>query len=147
LACKVPDAKGRALGPGVPESEETGVSRQSFSVAYSGADRRDDRAMDVETLAPALLAVGRLIRLANLEFNGDRAYVNVNVLSDFEHRCFNINFETIITGLDHAKTMLGLTGDNIKAAKDILEQVGLLKPAAAGVSLYAYLRYRKGRKI
>jgi hypothetical protein len=126
------------------------VSQQSFSIAYSGTDRRDDHTMDVETLAPALLGVGRLIHIANLEFNGSRATAQVKIVSDFEHRCFNINFESIVTALDNAKTILSITGDGLKNARELLEQIGIIRTGAAfggGMSLYAYLRHRKGRKV
>ena len=92
------------------------------------------------------MAVGRLIRLANSEFNADKAYAKISVVSDFEHRCFNINFETVIGLLDQIKTMLGVFGEDIKSAKDILTQVGFIG-GGAGFSLYGYLKFRKGRKV
>jgi hypothetical protein len=139
---------------------EAGVSHQLFSISYSGITR-PTITIDVEALAPALLAVGRLVRIANVEFNGEQASASVRVVSEFEHRCFNINFDTVISFLEHTKTMMGLTSDNLKSAKEILDQIGLTKPLAAagggglslgglslgGLSLYAYLRYRRGRKI
>jgi hypothetical protein len=53
--------------------------------------------MDVEELGPALLVFGKRIKAANAELNKDRATVKVLVASDFEHKCFNINFEIIQT--------------------------------------------------
>ena len=47
--------------------------------------------MDVADLAPALLALGELIKQTT--FNGDAAKVNLIVQSDFEHKCFQINLE------------------------------------------------------
>jgi hypothetical protein len=52
------------------ELEEPAMSRQEFSVAYLGDHRHDDHSIDVQVLAPALLAFGRLLREANNEFNG-----------------------------------------------------------------------------
>ena len=50
------------------------ITRQAFHVAYVG-ESADDHSMDVEALAPALLAFGKLVRAANREINGDRASV------------------------------------------------------------------------
>jgi hypothetical protein len=48
------------------------VSKHEFSIAYDGAALAEagDHSIDVQTLAPALLAFGKLIREANTEFNG-----------------------------------------------------------------------------
>lgn len=73
------------------------MSRKEFSVAYSGKAREEDHSIDVESLAPALLAFGKLIREANSEANGKSATSKVFVISDFEHKCFNINFEVVLT--------------------------------------------------
>jgi hypothetical protein len=122
------------------------VSRQLFSVAYSGAHRLDDHTIDVESRAPALLAFGRLIRASNAEFNGKRTAVKILVTSDFEHKCFNINFELVVSVLDQLKTLVGVI-DHVKDAKEILEWVGLTTTASGGMSFFAFLRWRKGRKI
>ncbi len=66
------------------------LSSQAFQVAYDGED--GGHSMDVEQLGPALQAFGKLIREANAQLNGKKATVRVFVVSDFEHRCFNINF-------------------------------------------------------
>ncbi len=47
-------------------AEEQLMSRQEFSIAYSGSGRSSDHTMDVEVLAPALMALGRLIREARV---------------------------------------------------------------------------------
>ena len=98
--------------------EGADVSRHAFSVAYHG-DVADDHAMDVEALAPALLAFGRPIRESNSEINSDRAAVKVLVPSDFEHKCFNINFELVQTILQGIKDLLG--DQNTKTASDPLK--------------------------
>ncbi|MDB5550437.1 MAG: hypothetical protein JWL86_421 [Rhizobium sp.] len=127
--------------------DDADLSKASFSIAYNGDGRADDHTMDVELLAPALLGFGKLIREANSEINGDRAKANVRVISDFEHKCFQINFETVLTYYEQIKTFLE-TAD-VQSAKNVLEWVGILgsPPAALGMSLLAYLKYRKGRKV
>lgn len=129
------------------------MSRQQFSVAYDGTARIYNHSIDVAALAPALMAFGRLLREANAEFNGKKASAKVLVVSDFEHKCFNINFELIVGLYEQVKQLLGL--DEAKTAKEVLEWVGLLKtPLIAGgsvavgrISFLKFLQWRKGRNI
>ena len=128
-------------------SDERGadMSRQLFSIAYSGHGRAEDHTIDVESLAPALMAFGRLIRVSNAEFNEKRTSAKVLVTSDFEHKCFNINFELVVSVLDQLKTLIGVI-DHIKDAKEILEWIGLTT-VSPSVSLLAYLQWKRGRKV
>ncbi|MBG0794315.1 hypothetical protein IYY11_13205 [Methylocystis sp. H62] len=122
------------------------MSRQKFSVAYSGRDRPDDHSIDAESLGPALVAFGRLIREANSEFNDKRAAAKVLVVSDFEHKCFNINFEVVMSVFEHVKSLIG--DDKVSTAKDILEWIGLVKPIALSSLTYlGYLKWKNGRKV
>lgn len=127
----------------MPEPESGEMSRYDFQVAYEGADRRS-HSMDVQQLAPALLAFGKLIREANTEINGKRAQVKVLVVSDFEHKCFNINFEVLQTIFQTLKTML--QDEDVKTAKEILEWIGLAV-AGSGLGLFGYLKWKNGRKV
>ena len=122
------------------------MSRRTFEIAYAGP-APDDHSMDVQELAPALLAVGQLIRESNTVLNGKTASVKVLVASDFEHKCFNINFELVQTIYDQLKTLIG--SEDVKSAKDILEWLGILvgTPAMGAYSLWKLLAYLKGRKI
>jgi hypothetical protein len=97
--------------------------RERFQVAYVG-DVDGDHSMDVETLAPALLAFGKLIRAANAELNRERATMKVLVDSEFEHKCFLINFETLQIVLDQIKDFLNDEG--VKHAGDVLQKIGVL---------------------
>lgn len=126
------------------------MSRQKFSVAYSGKNRIDDHTIDVEALAPALMAFGKLIRECNAEVNGKRSTSKVLVVSDFEHKCFNINFDVIVGYIEQLKTLLG--DDPVKTAKEILELIGLRgaaegTAALGGVSYLAYLKWKSGRNV
>jgi hypothetical protein len=89
----------------MPDSGSGDVGRQGFQVEYHG-DRLDDHSLDVETLAPALLGFGRLVRETNALLNGDKARVKILVTSDFEHKCFHINFEVLQTVLEKIKSLL-----------------------------------------
>lgn len=119
----------------------------SFQVAYDGPD--GGHSMDVQTLAPALLAFGDLVREANRVLNGERSQVQLLVKSDFEHKCFNIDFELVQS---IKETLLGMIRSTEGAdAKEILEWLGILSSAsgAAGTvtaGLFKILAWLKGRK-
>lgn len=131
-----------AQARGTPE-----LSRQEFSVAYDGVTLPDDQhGIDVQALSPALLAFGKLIREANAQANGKRATSKVLVVSDFEHKCFNINFEVLISFYEQAKTLLG--SEPVETAKKILEWLGLLGMGGGGTFGYLqYLKWKNGRKV
>jgi hypothetical protein len=117
--------------------------RAKFQVAYIGDDD-NDHSMDVEALAPALLAFGKLMRAANAELNQSRATIKVLVDSEFEHKCFLINFVTLQTILDTVKDFLNNEG--VKHATDVLQKVGVTAGTAAA-GLFGYLKWRNGRKV
>lgn len=133
----------------MPQVEPSEMSKQAFSVSYAGSERPDHHSIDVEALAPALLAFGRLIREANTEFNGKKSTAKVVVVSDFEHKCFNINFEAIVGVYEQIKSLLG--SDAAKTAKEILEWIGLLNPAGlagvGGLTYLGYLKWKNGRRV
>lgn len=124
------------------EVEDGDVSRHAFQVAYHGTDA-DDHSMDVEALAPALLAFGKLIRESNAQINGDRAKVKVLVSSDFEHKCFNISFEVIQTLMQQIKSFLA--DDNVETATELLKTIGVV--TGTGASLFGFLKWKKGRRV
>lgn len=125
------------------------MSRQAFSVAYTGPAESDEHSIDVEALGPALLAFGKLIREANHQFNGETATAKVMVVSDFEHKCFNINFEVVLTLMEMAWDIFG--GSDVIDATQILENLGFWEGIALGsvgtYSLMQYLQWRKGRPV
>jgi hypothetical protein len=126
------------------------LSRHEFSIAYDGAALAESGAhsIDVQTLAPALLAFGKLIREANAEFNGKKSTAKVLVVSDFEHKCFNINFEVVLGLFEQIKTLLA--SDDLKTAKEVLEWLGLLGVPVSGAGLltfFGFLRWKDGRKV
>ena len=124
-------------------AEPSEVSKHQFSLAYSDSSRPDDHTIDVADLAPALMAVGKLIRAANAEFNGTKATSKVLVASDFEHRCFNINFEVVVGLYEQVKIFLAL--ESVHTAKELVEWVGI--GSAGGFSLLRFLGHLRGRKI
>lgn len=119
------------------------MSTIEFQLAYDGEDVRG-HTMDVQELAPALLALGNLIREANTQINGDRSKVRVFVQSDFEHKCFNIHFEIVQSIVSQIS---GLLADgHVKTAEDLLTWLGLIGILPTG-GLIGFLKWRKGREI
>src|ERR1017187_10281891 len=78
------------------------MSKAHFQLAY------DVKAgtMDVNELAPALLATGDLLREANRQLNGERSDVSVKVQSDFRRGSFEVALVVDHTLLEQAKNLL-----------------------------------------
>jgi hypothetical protein len=133
----------------VADTGKPEVSRHDFSIAYDGTAlvTTGDHSIDVQTLAPALLAFGKLIREATTEANGKKSTAKVFVVSDFEHKCFNINFEVVVSLYQQIQTILG--AEPVQTAKTILEWLGLLGVTGGGGTLtyLGYLRWKNGRKV
>ncbi len=120
------------------------MSRRTFEIAYAGPS--DEHSMDVQELAPALLGIGQLIREANTSLNGKKATVKVMVVSDFEHKCFNINFDLVQSIYSQLTSLLATP--EVEDAKRLLEWIGLVGgPASAVVGLLKFLQIKRGRKI
>jgi len=116
-----------------------------IQVAYE-TDDPHVHTMDVEQLAPSLLAIGALCKRANAIVNGDKATVRVLVESDFEHKCFLIHLQVVLDIYHQLQALLH--HQEVKTAKEILEWLGLigLPPAAGAVGLITYLRKKRGRR-
>jgi hypothetical protein len=125
----------------MPDGGSGDTSRQGFQVAYHG-DRLDDHSLDVEALAPALLGFGRLVRESNSLLNGDKVRVKILVTSDFEHKCFHINFEVVQTAIEKVKTFL--QDDHVKTVKQLLQTIGVIRSSGVG-SLLDYLKWKRNK--
>jgi hypothetical protein len=122
------------------------VSSTELSITYDGELVRTGL-MDVQELAPALLASSTLIQKANTLLNGDTTSVSLKVRSDFRRGSFIVDFVVDQSFLEQAKSFL-LQHPNIKDAKDILDVIffyaGLPISAAAGLfKLIKFLGVRK----
>jgi hypothetical protein len=123
------------------------IRRKKFQIAYIG-EAADDHAMDVEALAPALLGFGRLMRAVNADLNKDQAKVKVLVESEFENKCFNINFELVQTLLETVRDFL-TDKEAVQDAKDILKKVGIIAGVGGAVAsgIFGYLKAKNGRTV
>ena len=120
------------------------MSKMQIQVAYESDDPAV-HTMDVEQLAPSLLAIGNLCKRANAIVNGDGATVRVLVESDFEHKCFLINFQIVQDIYSHVQSLLH--NHEVKTAKEILEWLGLVEFTIGGFGLFAYWKEKRGRPI
>ena len=117
------------------------MSSHEFAIAYDGP-ALEDHTMDVQTLGPALLAVGDMCREANRVMNGQEvADINVRVKATAAG-CFDILFE--FTQIYNALAEL-IQDEDVATAKDIIEWLGF--SAVPGAGLLAFLKWKRGRKI
>ena len=101
--------------------------------------------MDAADIAPVLLGISDLCKLANTKFYGDRGTVKVLIGTDTEHNCFQLGLY-VFQFWEHTK--LFLENDNVRSAKELFEWIGLAaasKPALLG--FLPLLRKIGGRKI
>lgn len=80
--------------------------------------------MDVQDLAPALLALAEIIQTANRKFNGDHAAIKVLVNADVDQKCFQIDISLVQSIIDRAKSLFET--DTVKTALEIAKAVGIV---------------------
>ena len=120
------------------------MGKETIRLRFNGP-AVDEHTMDVVDLAPALLAVGELCKLANREINQDQTHVNVLVRADQEHHCFELSLEIIQSLLSGVQ---GLIRDpKVANTKEILEWIGIIGGGAigGGMGLLKFLAWLKGR--
>lgn len=104
-----------------------------------------DHSMDVSELAPALLALSDLVKIANAFANGDRAAVRIKVNADLEQHCFELNLQLAMTIWEQAKLLLD--DENVRSAKEVAEWVGIVGQLGGPLSLFALIRFLRGRQV
>lgn len=122
------------------------MSKAGFQLVYEGPGLRE-HTMDVQELAPALLAVGNLCNVANRMFNEEKTHAQVLIRSEFKPGSFLVDFQLVL-GL--YERMMGLLIDpKIVSAKELLDWLNILSGigVAGGHGLFWYLKIRNGRKI
>jgi hypothetical protein len=121
------------------------MSKIAFQLRYDGP-ALSEHGMDVADLAPALLALGDLIKRANASVNGDAAKVNLIVQSDFEHKCFQVSLELVQSVLSTIGAFL-TDEHHLKNAETIAKWLGLVGLPTTAIGLFTYLAKRKGKEV
>ncbi len=116
------------------------VSRAVMTVKFDGEALKGGT-MDVEELAPSLLALADLVKRSNSLVNEDRANVRVKVSGGFRHGSFEFDVELWQTIIQRIGTLF--TKENIQSAAELVEIVGLGGLGTGAVWLIKKLRNRK----
>lgn len=98
--------------------------------------------MDVTDLAPALLALAEIAKVANYKFNGDRATIKVMVNADIEHRCFQLDLSLVQSWIDQARAFIG--DDNVTTLEQLGIIVGYVTSGMAGLFGIYKFAFAKG---
>ncbi len=118
--------------------------RDNFIIRYDGP-ALVNHAIEVNNLAPALLAFRDLCDIANNEFNRGNGKVKVLASIKHEQRCFEITIELALTAYEQVK--LFVNHEDTATVKDILEWIGIVAGSGvAGVSLIQLLKKTRGRE-
>lgn len=115
--------------------------RTTLCVAYVG--EAVNGAMDVNELAPSLLALSNLVSEANQILNNDGSKIAVRISSHFERGSFELSLELV---RDLPAQIKFLLFDSSYSLNEILNAVGLFCTISGG-SLFALYKFIKGRKV
>lgn len=110
------------------------MARDVFTtIRYDGSDLSGHE-IDVQELAPALLALAEMIQATNRKFNGDDISMKVLVKADIEQQCFQLQIHIVQSLLDAAKHLF--TTEQYKTAREIAELLDLVLPAGVGGGVF-----------
>lgn len=115
--------------------------RTTLCVAYVG--EAVNGTMDVNELAPSLLALSNLVSEANQILNNDGSKIAVRISSHFERGSFELSLELV---RDLPAKIKFLLFDSSYSLNEILNAVGLFCTISGG-SLFALYKFIKGRKV
>lgn len=117
-----------------------------FRITYDGPALESSE-MDVNELAPALLAMGRLIEAATRVIHGDRVKPQVNVRGSFKTGSFSVDFALATDLLQQVRDFLRSSDATaVSNGLTILQYLGLAT-AAGATGLFAVLKRIRGRPV
>lgn len=117
------------------------MSSYEALIRYDGPILADHK-MDVEHIAPAMLALSNLCKRANELASDGRARVQVFVKLDVEQHCVEFKIEVLKTIYEHVKGLIDL--EDVVTAKTIIEW--LMIGSGPVIGLFTLLRMLGGRK-
>jgi hypothetical protein len=112
------------------------------TVKYDG-QAMAGKSIDVEALAPSLMALSELIKLFNRQLNGQESGVRVLVNADLQQNCFELNLEVVQQKWEKLAGLFG--SDGMASAKNVMEWLGML--GSAGVGLFGLIKRLKGQQV
>ncbi len=115
----------------------------SFQIIYDGS-ALENHEMDVNDLAPALLAIGGLMEEVGNSLYGEKFKISVSVKGSFKTGCFGVEM------IAHANSFILEAIDLFNHANTtaVLNAAGLIGlVTSAGGTLIGFLRWAKGRKV
>lgn len=118
------------------------MSNATFQIVYDGPILQDST-MDVNQLAPALLALGKTIEEANFALNDSHTKVVLKVKASFQSGCFGIDFDVTQSLME--QTLNLFKESPISTAKELVEYLGFVGGSIVGV--IGLIRWVKNKKI
>lgn len=116
------------------------MDQASFKIRFIGP-AVEGHAIDVNDLAPALLAIGDLIKAANTELYGKKSGVAVKIEA-FEAGSFGIDFQVLHEVAQDIGTLIDMAGPR---AQNLVAVLGLAGLTCKG--LLSLLHWSKGRPV
>ena len=106
------------------------MSKATAIIRYDGPALAA-HSMDVSDLAPALLGLAEIAKIANRKINGEQSSVKVYISVDTEQKCFQFNIEIAQTLLQHVSLLIH--NEHMATAKEIAEWIGIIGGSTFGV--------------
>lgn len=123
----------------------TDMSKAKFHVLYDGP-ALENNVMDVNDLAPALLALGDLLEEANRSINGPGTKITLNVKASFKTGCFGIELDVVQSLMQQLGGLF--RPDRVAAAQNILMWIGLVgAPMSTYQGLIWLIKKLKGQPL
>ena len=103
----------------------------------------ENKSINVEHIAPFLLALSDLVREVNAYANGDRADVEIFINADIEQNCFELGIEFVQTIWKQTKDLV--LDDDVVAIKEIIGWIGIIGTVST-FGLYQFIKWIRGRR-
>ena len=114
-----------------------------FKLTFAG-EALTDHSIDVQELAPSLLALGDLLQEANFVVTNGKANIKLRVRANFEGGSFEVALEVVHSGWNQLVDLL--SGEESSAIANLLAILGVSAFGAAP-GLIDFIRQARGRKI